>query len=79
MDLDDFLEQQRDLGTEDSEGVFTMAVKEASWKLQDYLLTTPKMFPVYLLSSAVAGGASYLRILRSGKPTSSNLTVTPTL
>ena len=67
MGLDDFLEQQRDHGTEDSEGVFTMAVKEASWKLQDYLLTTPRMFPVYLLSSAVAGGASYLRITRSGK------------
>lgn len=65
MELDDFLQEQREGGTEDSEGVFTLAKEKASWKLADYLLTTPDMFPVHLLACAVAGGATHFSASRN--------------
>lgn len=67
MSLDDFLEQVREEGEEDSEGVFTVAVEQASWKLAEFQLTTPSNFPLHLVACAIDNGASYLHLLQDSK------------
>ena len=62
--LDSFLAQQETGGAFQSEGVFTMAVERARWKMSAFTLADPGLFPVHLLASAVALGASEFAVHR---------------
>ena len=62
MGIDSYLEQVREEGDEDSEGVFTMAVAKAAWKLAEYQLADPGSFPLHIVACAIANGASQLRV-----------------
>lgn len=67
MELNAFLEQQREAGEEDSAGVFTVAVDKAAWKLSEFLLTEKEFYPLYLLACAVGGGATSFKLVRHSK------------
>lgn len=62
MELDAFIAQQQLEGDRVSAGRFTISLQEARRKLQDFQLDEPHAYVLYLVSSAVAGGASYIRI-----------------
>jgi hypothetical protein len=64
MNLDQYLARQRAGGQEDSEGVFTLAIQKASWKLAEFRLTEPGLFPVHLAACAVASGANEFHVFR---------------
>ncbi|MGE0495753.1 MAG: hypothetical protein AB7S38_41495 [Vulcanimicrobiota bacterium] len=46
----------------ESSGEFTLSLDEAERKLDQFQLLEPGLYPVFLVASAVAGGASYFRV-----------------
>lgn len=62
--MDQFVKDLKAEGSHDSQGVFTIAVDKASWKLAAYRLATPESYPLHVVASAVAGGSGRLSITR---------------
>lgn len=62
MSLEHYLDDLRDDGREGEEGVFTLALGKAAWKLSRFRLARPQDYPTHLVACAVAAGASYLEI-----------------
>lgn len=60
--MDSFLNNARTLGEHDSQGVFTISKERSAWKLGKYRLAYGGEYPIHLLASAVAGGATRFTI-----------------
>lgn len=62
--MDRFVNALKAEGRQDSEGVFTIAVDKASWKLAAFRLAVPESYPLHVVASAVAGQAGRVTIIR---------------
>ena len=58
MNFDDYFDQLRSDGSLDSSGVFTLDTEKVQWKLGQYQLANPSLFPLFLVKAAVVGGAT---------------------
>lgn len=63
--LDDFLQEQTTQGQQDSEGVFTISMEKAAWKLAHFQLAERSLFVLHLLACAVANQATVFRATSS--------------
>lgn len=62
MDLERFLEGQRESGGWDSQGAFTIAASKAREKLARFALKTPQFYIVKLVQAGMALGAARMRV-----------------
>ena len=67
--LDDFLNEHRNEGRQDSEGVFTMDAKKAERKLAAFQLPTSESWLLVLVQAAHRGGAREIKVTQSSRQT----------
>jgi hypothetical protein len=59
--IEQYFDDLRDDGRLDSSGVFTLDPQKVEWKLAQYRLASPKLYPLFLLKAACVVGASGLK------------------